>query len=61
MLDLLYRVAAATPTPVVPTPTTPAPSTSLDFFSTIMWPFKWIVEAIPVSYTHLTLPTKRIV
>ena len=50
MLDLLYRVAAATPTPVVPTPTTPSPSTSLDFFSTIMWPFKWIVEAILVFW-----------
>ncbi len=60
MLDLLYRVAAATPTPVVPTPTTPAPSTSLDFFSTIMWPFKWIVEAILVFWhwilTSLGLP-----
>ncbi|WP_448656835.1 membrane protein insertase YidC [Microbacterium lacticum] len=60
MLDLLYRVAAATPTPVVPTPTTPAPSTSLDFFSTIMWPFKWIVEAILVFwhwiFTSLGLP-----
>ena len=50
MLDLLYRAAAATPTPVVPTPTTPAPSTSLDFFSAIMWPFKWIVEAILVFW-----------
>ncbi len=60
MLDLLYRVAAATPTPVVPTPTTPSPSTSLDFFSTIMWPFKWIVEAILVFWhwilTSLGLP-----
>ena len=60
MLDLLYRAAAATPTPVVPTPTTPAPSTSLDFFSTIMWPFKWIVEAILVFwhwiFTSLGLP-----
>ncbi|WP_314430185.1 membrane protein insertase YidC [Microbacterium lacticum] len=60
MLDLLYRVAAATPTPVVPTPTTPAPSTGLDFFSTIMWPFKWIVEAILVFwhwiFTSLGLP-----
>lgn len=60
MLDLLYRVAAATPTPVVPTPTTPAPSSSLDFFSTIMWPFKWIVEAILVFwhwiFTSLGLP-----
>jgi YidC/Oxa1 family membrane protein insertase len=34
----------------VPTPTTPAPSSSLDFFSTIMWPFKWIVEAILVFW-----------
>ena len=50
MLDLLYAAAAATPTPVVPTPTTPAPSSSLDFFSTIMWPFKWIVEAILVFW-----------
>ena len=49
MLDLLYR-AAATPTPVVPTPTTPMPGTSLDFFSAIMWPFKWIVEAILVFW-----------
>nr|WP_241742591.1 membrane protein insertase YidC [Microbacterium lacticum] len=59
-MDLLYRVAAATPTPVVPTPTTPAPSSSLDFFSTIMWPFKWIVEAILVFwhwiFTSLGLP-----
>jgi YidC/Oxa1 family membrane protein insertase len=50
VLDLLYAAAAATPTPVVPTPTTPAPSSSLDFFSTIMWPFKWIVEAILVFW-----------
>ncbi|MFC7926999.1 membrane protein insertase YidC [Microbacterium laevaniformans] len=50
MLDLLYAAAAATPTPVVPTPTTPPPSSSLDFFSTIMWPFKWIVEAILVFW-----------
>ena len=60
MLDLLYRAAAATPTPVVPTPTTPAPSTSLDFFSTVMWPFKWIVEAILVFwhwiFTSIGLP-----
>lgn len=59
MLDLLYA-AAATPTPVVPTPTTPAPSSSLDFFSTIMWPFKWIVEAILVFwhwiFTSIGLP-----
>ena len=52
MLDLLYR-AAATPTPVVPTPTTPMPGTSLDFFSAIMWPFKWIVEAILVFWHWL--------
>ncbi len=60
MLDLLYAAAAATPTPVVPTPTTPAPSSSLDFFSTIMWPFKWIVEAILVFwhwiFTSVGLP-----
>lgn len=48
MLDLLF--AAATPSPAVPTPTTPMPSTSLDFFSTIMWPFKFIVEAILVFW-----------
>ncbi len=50
MLDLLYRVATATPTPAVPTPTTPYPGTSLDIFSTIMWPFKWVVEAILVFW-----------
>ena len=48
MLDLLF--AAATPSPAVPTPTTPMPTTGLDFFSTIMWPFKWIVEAILVFW-----------
>ncbi len=48
MLDLLF--AAATPSPAVPTPTTPMPSTGLDFFSTIMWPFKFIVEAILVFW-----------
>ncbi|GAA3028481.1 YidC/Oxa1 family membrane protein insertase [Microbacterium dextranolyticum] len=60
MLDLLTAAAAATPTPVVPTPTTPAPSSSLDFFSTIMWPFKFIVEAILVFwhwiFTSVGLP-----
>lgn len=50
MLDLLYRAAAATPSPVVSPPTTPYPGTSLDFFSTIMWPFKWVVEAILVFW-----------
>ena len=48
MLDLLF--AAATPSPVVPTPTTPYPGTQLDFFQIIMWPFKWIVEAILVFW-----------
>ncbi|WP_204964882.1 membrane protein insertase YidC [Microbacterium dextranolyticum] len=59
-MDLLTAAAAATPTPVVPTPTTPAPSSSLDFFSTIMWPFKFIVEAILVFwhwiFTSVGLP-----
>ncbi len=45
MLDLL----TATPTPVVPNPTTPPPG-GADFFSTIMWPFKWVVEAILVFW-----------
>ncbi|WP_091502193.1 membrane protein insertase YidC [Microbacterium sp. cf332] len=39
----------ATPTPVVPTPTTPPPG-GADFFSTIMWPFKFLVEAILVFW-----------
>ncbi|WP_424446689.1 membrane protein insertase YidC [Microbacterium sp. CH-015] len=51
MLDLLF--AAATPSPVVPTPTTPYPGTQLDFFQIIMWPFKWIVEAILVFWHWL--------
>ena len=58
MLDLLF--AAATPSPVVPTPTTPYPGTQLDFFQIIMWPFKWIVEAILVFwhwiFTSIGLP-----
>ncbi|WP_394280206.1 membrane protein insertase YidC [Microbacterium sp.] len=40
---------AATPIPAVPTPTT-APPGDPDFFSTIMWPFKWVVEAILVFW-----------
>lgn len=56
MLDLF----AATPTPAVPTPTTPPPAEGLDFFSAIMWPFKWIVETILVFWhwvlTSLGLP-----
>ncbi len=48
MLDLL--LTAATPSPAVPTPTTSAPSGGLDFFSAIMWPFKWIVETILVFW-----------
>ena len=56
MLDLF----AATPTPAVPTPTTPPPAEGLDFFSAIMWPFKWIVETILVFwhwvFTSLGLP-----
>ncbi|MFS0866012.1 membrane protein insertase YidC [Microbacterium sp. 179-B 1A2 NHS] len=40
---------AATPTPAVPNPTTPPPG-DLDFFSTIMWPFKWVVETILVFW-----------
>jgi membrane protein insertase, YidC/Oxa1 family, C-terminal domain len=49
LLDLF----AATPTPAVPTPTTDAPAAGLDFFSTIMWPFKWLVEAILVFWHWL--------
>jgi len=45
LLDLF----AATPTPAVPTPTTPPPGDP-DFFSIIMWPFKWAVEAILVFW-----------
>jgi len=52
LLDLF----AATPTPVVPTPTTPAPADGLDFFSAIMWPFKWLVEMILVFW-HWLLTT----
>jgi len=56
LLDLF----AATPTPAVPTPTTPPPAEGLDFFSAIMWPFKWIVETILVFwhwvFTSLGLP-----
>ena len=44
MLDLLYR-AAATPSP---SPTVTSQPT--DFFSYIMWPFKWVVEAILVFW-----------
>ncbi|WP_372491453.1 membrane protein insertase YidC [Microbacterium invictum] len=44
---------ASTPTPVVPTPTTPPPGDSLDIFSTIMWPFKWLVEALLVFWHWL--------
>jgi YidC/Oxa1 family membrane protein insertase len=47
---VLHLLAAATPTPAVPTPTTPMPTGGMDFFSTIMWPFKWIVEAILVFW-----------
>ena len=46
MLDLL----ASTPTPVVPSPTTPPPGEGFDLFSTIMWPFKFLVEAILVFW-----------
>ena len=52
MLDLLF-LSDATPSPVVPTPTTQYPGTSLDFFSTIMWPFKFVVEAILVFWHWL--------
>ncbi len=50
MLDLLYAADAADPTPVVSPTTVPYPGTSLDFFSTIMWPFKFVVEAILVFW-----------
>ncbi len=56
MLDLFTSTLgrlAATPTPVVPTPTTPMPSDSLDIFSAIMWPFKWLVEALLVFWHWL--------
>ncbi|MFT4051427.1 MAG: membrane protein insertase YidC [Microbacterium sp.] len=47
-MDLL---SAATPTPVVSPPTTTYPGTGTgDFFSLIMWPFKWVVEAILVFW-----------
>nr|WP_054687301.1 membrane protein insertase YidC [Microbacterium sp. No. 7] len=45
-MDLL----ASTPTPVVPSPTTPPPGEGFDLFSTIMWPFKFLVEAILVFW-----------
>jgi len=50
---ILFRAAGATPTPAVPTPTTPPPGTGMDFFSIIMWPFKWFVEAILVAWHWL--------
>ncbi|MFV0372767.1 membrane protein insertase YidC [Microbacterium sp.] len=53
-------VFSATPTPAVPTPTTPAPGDGADFFSILMWPFKWLVEALLVFWhwllTSLGLP-----
>lgn len=49
MLDLF----AATPIPVVPTPTTPPPGEGFDLFSTLMWPFKWLVELILVFWHWL--------
>lgn len=45
MLDLF----SATPTPVIPGATT-APPGDPDFFSIIMWPFKFVVEAILVFW-----------
>jgi len=48
VLDLLF--SAATPSPAVPTPTSPAPTGGADFFSIIMWPFKFLVEAILVFW-----------
>lgn len=50
MLDLLL---SATPTPYVPTPTTPPPGEGFDLFSTIMWPFKFIVEVLLVAWHWL--------
>lgn len=44
---------ASTPTPAVPTPTTPPPGDSFDLFSTLMWPFKWFVEALLVFWHWL--------
>ncbi|WP_306816620.1 MULTISPECIES: membrane protein insertase YidC [Microbacterium] len=44
---------AATPIPVVPTPTTPPPGEGFDLFSTLMWPFKWLVELILVFWHWL--------
>lgn len=56
MLDLF----AATPVPVVPSPTTPPPGAGFDLFSTLMWPFKWLVEMILVAwhwvFTSIGLP-----
>jgi len=49
VLDLF----AATPIPVVPTPTTPPPGEGFDLFSTLMWPFKWLVELILVFWHWL--------
>ena len=53
MLDLLFAASSATPTPVVPSPSTGYPGTDLDFFQIIMWPFKWLVEAILVFWHWL--------
>ncbi len=49
MLDLF----AATPTPVVPTPTTPPPGEGFDLFSAILFPLKWLVEAVLVAWHSL--------
>jgi len=53
LLDLLFAASSATPTPVVPSPSTGYPGTDLDFFQIIMWPFKWLVEAILVFWHWL--------
>ena len=53
---------------VTATPVTSGPQTPLfervggmDFFTKLVEDFYGQVEETPVSYTHLTLPTKRIV
>ena len=33
----------------------------VSYYKTLIFPFRFLQQTLPVSYTHLTLPTKRIV